>query len=95
MAPATVRLTQPPAGGPHVGSFMLTASGGPVAAFTIAVPPADAAGLAVTPDHGSLAADQSVTITVSTVGNGPPDYLIPLTVSPGALTVDAEYPPRG
>ena len=95
VAPATVRLTQPPAGGPYTGSFMLTAAGGPVAAFTIAVPPADAAGLAVTPDRGSLAADQSVTITVSTVGNGPPDYLIPLTVSPGALTVDAEYPPRG
>ncbi len=59
------------------------------------MPPADAAGLAVTPDRGSLAAGQSVTITVSTVGNGPPAYLIPLTVTPGALTVDIEYPPRG
>jgi hypothetical protein len=46
----------------------------PVVAFKIAVPQADAAGLAVTLDRGSLAAGQSVTITVSTVGNGPPDY---------------------
>ena len=94
-APVTVRLAQPPAGGPYAGSFTLTASGGAVGAFTIAVPQADAAGLAVTPDRGSLAAAQSVTITVSTVGNGPPDYLISITVSPGALTVDVEYPPQG
>ena len=88
-------LAQPPAGGPYAGSFTLTASGGAVGAFTIAVPQADAARLAVTPDRGSLAAAQIVTITVSTVGNGPPDYLISLTVSPGALTVDVEYPPQG
>ncbi len=94
-APATVRLVQPAAGGTYAGRFTLTATGGPVAALTIAVPPADAAGLAVTPDQGSLAAGQSVTITVTAVGNGPPVYLIPLTVSPGALTVDVEYPPAG
>jgi RNA polymerase sigma factor (sigma-70 family) len=94
-APATVRLEQPPTGGPYAGSFTLTAAGGPVAALTIGVPPADAAGLAVTPDHGSLAPGQSVTITVTAVGNGPPEFVSPLTVNPGALTVDVEYPPQG
>jgi hypothetical protein len=63
--------------------------------LTIGLPPADAAGLAVTPDHGSLAPGQSVTITVTAVGNGPPEFVSPLTVNPGALTVDVEYPPQG
>jgi hypothetical protein len=59
-APVTVRLARPPVGGSYTGGFTLTAAGGAVA-FTIAVPPADAAGLAVTPDRGSLAAGQSMT----------------------------------
>jgi hypothetical protein len=32
---------------------------------------------------------------VTAVGNGPPDYVSALTVGPGALTVDVEYPPQG
>ncbi len=79
----------------YSGSFTLTATGGRVATFTITVPAADAAGLIVTPATGSLGQGHSVTITVTTAGNGPVAYLTPLTIGPGGLTVDIRYPPRG
>jgi hypothetical protein len=84
------------AGAPiYSGRFTLTAAGGPVGKFVITVPAADAAGLAVSPASGSLAKGQSVTITLTTTGNGPPDFQIPLTINPGSLTVDVRYPPSG
>ncbi|HEY7144180.1 MAG TPA: sigma-70 family RNA polymerase sigma factor [Streptosporangiaceae bacterium] len=76
----------------YSGSFTLTAPGGGTA-FSISVPPADADGLSVSPASGSLASGQSVTVTVSTSLMGPPDNQIPLTVSPGSLTVQVTYPP--
>jgi len=59
------------------------------------MPQADVGRLLVAPDSGSLAAGQTVTITVTTVGNGPPYYVTPLTVDPGQLSVTVEYPPQG
>jgi hypothetical protein len=49
----------------------------------------------VSPSTGSLKSGASVTITVTTVGNGPLTYQNPLTVSPGPVSVTALYPPRG
>ncbi len=89
-SPATIKLAK-------LGStatFTLTADGGPVA-FTITVPSSAAAGLSVSPSSGSLKAGQSVTITVTAVGNGPPAFTTVLTVSPGAVPVTVEYAPKG
>ncbi|MGA3151568.1 MAG: sigma-70 family RNA polymerase sigma factor [Streptosporangiaceae bacterium] len=91
-SPSTVRLAQSPLGGPWTGTFTLTASGGPVA-FTITVPAADK--LLVTPATGKLTAGQGVTVTVTTIGSGPPYYVNTLTVNPGSLTVTVYYPPSG
>lgn len=78
----------------YTGTFTLTARGGPVDPFTIDVPPAYAPYLTVTPATGSIAAGQSVTVTVS----APPaitklPYETALTVSPGGLTILIHYPP--
>jgi RNA polymerase sigma factor (sigma-70 family) len=84
--PGTIRL-------PELGSsgtFTLTAEGGPVS-FTITGP----TGLSVSPASGNLANGGTVTITVTAVGNGPPMFINDLTVDPGALTVEVDYPPEG
>ncbi len=90
-APAALTLVPIAVAPGYTGTFTLSAGGGPVAGFTIVAGP----GLQVTPDSGSLTAGQTMTITVSTVGNGPPSFESPLTVNPGAVTVDVRYPPRG
>ena len=84
--PDTIRLAE-------LGSsatFTLTANGGPVA-FTITGP----TGVTVSPASGDLDAGQTVTVTVTAVGNGPPKFITDLTVDPGGLTVEIEYPPEG
>jgi RNA polymerase sigma factor (sigma-70 family) len=88
-SPATVTLVQPDGGGPPTGSFTLTANGGPVASYTIAVPDGLAPDLAVTPSSGSLADGESVTITVTWNGEGSLDAQ--LTVAPGGLLVNVSY----
>jgi RNA polymerase sigma factor (sigma-70 family) len=85
-SPDTIKL-------PDLGSsatFTLTADGGPVA-FTITGP----TGLTVSPASGTLTAGESVPVTVTAVGNGPPDFVNTLTVNPGGLTVTVDYPPKG
>jgi RNA polymerase sigma factor (sigma-70 family) len=85
-APATIRL-------PDLGSsqtFTLTANGGPVS-FSITGP----TGLTISPASGDLTAGETVTVTVTAVGNGPPDFINDLTVDPGALSVQVDYPPKG
>lgn len=95
VTPTSVELTtQVPGSLIYSGTFTLTAKGGPVK-FVITVPAAAASGLTLSPASGSLTAGQSVTITVTTTGNGPPDFQTQLTVDPGGLTVDVLYPPRG
>ena len=78
----------PVTGGPATGTFILTATGGPVADFTIDPP----AGLTVTPASGSLAAGQEEQIVVTATGNGPAPRSS-LTISPGPLTVTVIYRP--
>jgi RNA polymerase sigma factor (sigma-70 family) len=70
--------------------FTLTADGGPVS-FTISGP----TGLSIVPASGNLTSGQTVTVTVTAVGNGPPDFVNELTVNPGDLSVEVEYPPEG
>jgi RNA polymerase sigma factor (sigma-70 family) len=90
-SPMLVTLQQSAAGGPFSATFTLTAAGGPVASFSITQP----AGLSVSPSTGSLQAGENLTITVTVVGNGPPDFQTALTVNPGGVTVTVDYPPRG
>ena len=87
-SPDVVQLAAPAAGGRPAGTFTLTATGGPVAAFTITPP----AGLVVTPAAGSLAAGQSEQIVVTLAGNGPAPTSS-LIISPGGLTVTIIYNP--
>jgi hypothetical protein len=81
-----ITLTSATGGAPFTGSFTLTASGGPVT-FTITVPQ----GLTVSPTSGSLAAGESIPITV-TDQNNPPPSSFPLTLSPGPVTVTVLLP---
>jgi RNA polymerase sigma factor (sigma-70 family) len=85
-SPDTIRL-------PELGSsatFTLTADGGPVS-FSITGP----TGLSISPASGDLAAGQTVTVTVTAVGNGPPAFVNELAVNPGGESVEVEYPPKG
>jgi RNA polymerase sigma factor (sigma-70 family) len=89
-SPAEVRMTQDPTTGTYSGTFTLTASGGPVT-YSISM----ASGLTVSPSSGTLKAGQTVTVTVSQAGNGPPNFTTTLTVNPGGIQVTVEYPPAG
>jgi RNA polymerase sigma factor (sigma-70 family) len=89
-SPDVVQLTVPVTGGEPTGTFTLTASGGPVAAFTITAP----AGLTVTPASGSLAAGQREQIVVTASGDGPAPQSA-LTIDPGGLTVTVVLPQPG
>jgi hypothetical protein len=67
--------------GQGVGTFTLTAKGGPVSGYSISVP----SGLTVSPASGSLASGASVTITVHSTSLITLDKQ--LTISPGGATV--------
>jgi RNA polymerase sigma factor (sigma-70 family) len=85
-SPATIRI-------PELGdsaTFTLTANGGPVS-FAITGP----TGLTISPATGDLTAGETVTVTVTAVGNGPPAFINDLTVDPGGLSVQVDYPPKG
>jgi RNA polymerase sigma factor (sigma-70 family) len=69
-------------------TFTMTADGGPVS-FTITGP----TGLSIVPASGDLAAGQTVTVTVTAVGNGPPVFINELTVNPDQ-SVEVKYPPE-
>jgi hypothetical protein len=60
-------------------------------AFTITGPN----GVSVSPASGDLTTGETVTVSVTAVGNGPPTFITDLTVNPGGLTVEIEYPPEG
>jgi hypothetical protein len=49
----------------------------------------------VSPASGTLTAGQTVTVTATAVGNGPPDFVNTLTVNPVPVTVQVDYPPEG
>jgi RNA polymerase sigma factor (sigma-70 family) len=84
--PATIRIAELG----DSATFTLTANGGSVS-FTITGP----TGLTITPASGDLPSGDTVTVTVTAVGNGPPDFVNDLTVDPGGLTVQVDYPPKG
>jgi hypothetical protein len=68
-----------------LGTFVLTAVGGPVSGYTITVPPDVSGRVKVTPSSGSLPAGGQVTVTVTVSGKAALEA--DLIVSPGALTV--------
>ena len=67
------------------GSFLLTATGGPVSQYTIMVPAAVAGKVTVSPSNGSLPAGGYVTVTVTVTSNVTLNTYV--TVEPGNLTV--------
>jgi hypothetical protein len=67
------------------GLFTLTTAGGPVSHYTIKVPVAMADKVAVSPSHGSLAANKHVAVTVSVTSTVALNTHV--TVDPGNLTI--------
>ena len=95
-SPVVLRLTQAVTGGPYSGTFTITAQNGPVT-YSISVPGTDLY-LSLSPVAGTLAAGQNqvITATLAPDPNGsPPRFLNPVTVNPGGLFVEIEYPPAG
>ncbi len=88
-SPSSVRL----ADASSTATFTLTASGGPV---TYSITDAAGAYLTVSPASGTLAAGQTVTITVAANPNSPPPTFVnTLTVNPGGISVTVYYEPSG
>jgi hypothetical protein len=81
------------AGGPYTGSFTITAQGGAVS-YSI-TDPAPAGDLAVSPSAGTLAAGQSVTVSVTVTSDVGLASETDLTANPGGLLVAIFYPPAG
>jgi hypothetical protein len=82
-APAELILV--PAKGKALGTFVLTAVGGPVGNFSITVPPGLADRVTVTPSAGSLPSGGQVLVTVTVAGKAALEA--GLTVNPGTITV--------
>jgi RNA polymerase sigma factor (sigma-70 family) len=91
-APTGVTLGVSPGGGDPTGTFTLTASGGSVA-YSITVPAVYAQDLTVSPSTGSLAAGQSVEITVTWQSTA--ELQTDLTIGPGGPPVSVSYQPPG
>jgi hypothetical protein len=79
VSPATLDLTPP-----GTGTITLTASGGPVT-WSVSEPPGLEKKVAVTPMSGTLAAGQTVTLSVTADGPGKPH--VHLTFTPGGAVV--------
>jgi RNA polymerase sigma factor (sigma-70 family) len=92
--PATVTLRRSKKAGPPTGSFTLTANGGPVAQFSVAVPADHAGDLTVTPAAGSLAAGQSIQVSVTLRKDYRGPLQAQLLVQPGGLAVTVVYGPH-
>ena len=88
--PAVVTLHLNPAGLAYVGSFTLTAQGGPISSFRISNP--DPLDLAIRPSTGSLAPGQTVTVRL-TVLAPLRVFASQLALNPGPQTVIVHYPP--
>jgi RNA polymerase sigma factor (sigma-70 family) len=89
-SPAVVTLHLNPAGLAYVGSFTLTAQGGPISSFRISNP--DPLDLAIRPRTGSLAPGQTVTVRL-TVLAPLRVFASRLALDPGPQTVIVHYPP--
>jgi hypothetical protein len=88
-----LKLTQPAPGGPYTGTFTVTAVGGQVS-YSIAVPASEQPYFSLSPLRGTLQSGASQVITVIVTGR-PPYYRNPVTVEPGGIIVNLEYPPSG
>ena len=81
------------ADGSYSGSFTITATGGPV---DFAVGDSGPAGdLGIAPSAGSLASGEQVTVGVTVLSDAGLGFDTILTIDPGGMTVDVEYPPAG
>ena len=89
-SPTVVTLHLNPAGLAYVGSFTLTAQGGPISSFRIGNP--DPLDLAIKPITGSLAPGQTVTIRL-TVLAPLRVFASQLALNPGPRMVIVRYPP--
>jgi hypothetical protein len=89
-SPAVVTLHLNPAGLVYVGSFTLTAQGGPISSFRISNP--DPLDLAIRPRTGSLAPGQTVTVRL-TVLAPLRVFASRLALDPGLQSVIVHYPP--
>ena len=89
-SPVVVTLHLNPAGLAYVGSFTLTAHGGPVSSFRISNP--DPLDLAIRPSTGSLAPGQTVTVRL-TVLSPLRVFSSHLALDPGTQAVIVHYPP--
>jgi RNA polymerase sigma factor (sigma-70 family) len=89
-SPGAVTLTST-GGGPYTGSFTITAEGGSVS-YSI-TDPAPTGDLLLSQSSGTLAAGQTVTITVSVASSAGLAQETDLTVAPGPLTIQVIYPP--
>ena len=89
-SPAVVTLHLNPAGLAYVGSFTLTAQGGPISSFRISNP--DPLDLAIRPRTGSLAPGRTVTVRL-TVLAPLRVFASRLALDPGLQTVIVHYPP--
>jgi hypothetical protein len=90
VSPAEVTLHLNPAGLTYVGSFTLTAQGGPISSFRISNP--DPLDLAIRPGTGSLAPGQTVTVRL-TVLAPLRVFSSHLSLTPGPQAVIVRYPP--
>jgi RNA polymerase sigma factor (sigma-70 family) len=90
VSPAVVTLHLNPAGLTYVGSFTLTAQGGPISSFRISNP--DPLDLAIRPSTGSLTPGQTVTVRL-TVLAPLRVFTSHLALNPGSQTVIVRYPP--
>jgi hypothetical protein len=78
------------ADGSYTGSFTITASGGPVD-FSVSNPAPG--NLSVGPSAGSLAQGEQATVSVTVLSGSGLALDTPLTIGPGGVTVDVQYPP--
>jgi RNA polymerase sigma factor (sigma-70 family) len=93
VSPSVLKLAQPALGGPYTGTFTVTAAGGQVS-YSIAVPTSEQAYFSLSPLRGTLQSGASTVITVIVTGR-PPYFRNPVTVDPGGIVVNLEYPPSG
>jgi hypothetical protein len=86
---STVTLTQGANGGLPSGTFTLTAVNGPISLYELNVGDSADGALSVSPSSGTLAEDQSVTITLSLTKLMSLDTQV--TIEPGDLVITVLY----
>ena len=91
LSASAVRLASGANGGAPAGTLVMTAVGGPVIGWTVAIPAGANGLLSASPSSGVLGSGQSVTITF--VLARPVSFDQAVTVNPGGQAVTVEYTP--